>query len=237
MPANPTDTAPQAALLAIHDVMPHTLDEVVEIIRLCQAQQLQPLTLLVVPGLPWQPAQLATLKALAAEGHSLAGHGWLHRVARIRGIKHRLHSLFISRNVAEHLACDSAGIARLITACHAWFAEQGLPSPSLYVPPAWAMGRIARAELQRLPFRRYETLHGLYDADSNHFHPLPVIGFEADTAWRVPPLRLANAINTWRARRGPLRIAIHPHDLQYQLAQTLRNWLARPLQCLDYADI
>ncbi len=237
MPNVPVNTAPRPALVSIHDVMPETLAAVVAASKRCQAIGIHPMTLLVVPGLAWTPTELATLKALTNDGYVLAGHGWQHHVDRIRGWRHRLHSRLLSRNVAEHLALDRIGIERLLYQCFAWFDDKHLPQPSLYVPPAWAMGSIPRSTLQTIPFRWYEYLHGVYDSAHDRWHRLGVLGFEADVIWRKPLLRAANAFSAWISGHAPLRISIHPHDFELFMAKQLQRWLSRPLHCMNYDDL
>lgn len=210
------------ALISIHDVMPETLSQVSRILELLERGGAPVATLLVVPGRAWTPSALAQLRALQSRGYELAGHGWRHRVERYGGIHHRLHSLLISRDVAEHLALDSAGIEQLIARCFAWFADHDLPAPRLYVPPAWALGRLASAKLTELPFRQYELLGGVVEASNGRMRRLPLTGYEADAGTRASALRLWNQINRQRARRRRwLRIAIHPNDLGLPLADSL----------------
>ncbi|MQX35380.1 polysaccharide deacetylase family protein [Roseospira navarrensis] len=212
-------------ILSIHDVMPGTLEPVGDLLAVLDRHGAGPVDLLVVPGLDWRPDQIRTLQGWADAGHRLAGHGWRHRVDRVRGLKHRLHSLLLSRDVAEHLALDADGIADLIDRCHAWFGAHDLPVSDLYVPPAWALGAIPRRDLAALPFARYEVFTGFIDGRSGRWHPVPMIGFEADTVWRAGPVRVWNTLNREHARfcRTPLRVAIHPHDLSYRLGGTLRR--------------
>ena len=92
------------ALVSIHDVMPSTMDDVVDLLELCDQQGIVNVTLLVVPGLAWSPAQLTQLAAWYAEGRELAGHGWVHKCSRIKTLRHQLHSRVLSRDVAEHLS-------------------------------------------------------------------------------------------------------------------------------------
>jgi predicted deacetylase len=97
-----------------------------------------------------------------------------------------------------------------------------LPAPSLYVPPAWAMGRISRAGLRKLPFRYYETISGVYDAQADRFIRLPLLGFEADTRIRATALKLSNVLNRRLANaHRELRFAIHPTDFELYLARDL----------------
>lgn len=188
-------------------------------------------TLFIVPGSGWDEAGLARVREWHAQGWTLAGHGWEHRAVPPRTLYHRLHSLILSRDCAEHLSLETDAVAALIGRCFAWFDAHGLAAPRLYVPPAWALGRISRARLRELPFHLYESLSGVYDAESDRFRRLPLVGFEADTALRVPVLRAANAANVamHRVLRKPLRISIHPFDLDLRLAGDV----VRLLSCCD----
>ena len=214
-------------LVSVHDVMPETLGKVVDIVRTLEEGGHGPATLLVVPGRAWQAAHLDTLRRFVAAGHTLAGHGWRHQIRGYRSLSHRLHGLLISRNVAEHLEHDAAGIRALIRDCRSWFDEHKLPAPELYVPPAWAMGRIHKQQLHGLGFRYFEYLSGIYDAKSGDMRRIPLQGFEADTRFRAAFLRLSNSVNRTLAQRsGMLRVAIHPSDPDLFLADDLARCLA-----------
>ncbi|WP_206054911.1 hypothetical protein [Nitrosococcus wardiae] len=105
---------------------------------------------------------VAAAKFLSSLEFCIAGHGWSHRVERIGGLRHCLHSLLLSRKAGEHLALEDEDndIAHLIARCHAWFQDHRLGSPDLYVPPAWAMGRLKWERLRSFPFRYYEVFGG-----------------------------------------------------------------------------
>lgn len=215
-------------IISIHDLMPDTLDQVRGIIGFMASRGLPPACLLVCPGTGWNDEQIEQLAEWEGQGHELAGHGWRHQVASIRGMRHRIHSALLSRRAAEHLALDSTQCTDLIESCFDWFGRHGLRPPNLYVPPAWAMGPVRGDQLRRLPFRFYELLSGVYDSENDDFTHLPVVGFEADTAVRAFSLRCLNAVNLVVARccRRPLRIAIHPFDLHHRLESQLRNILS-----------
>jgi predicted deacetylase len=218
--------------------MPETLAQTGEILERLHAAGLHLATLLVVPGRDWQAGDLDELRGFCDAGAELAGHGWKHRADTPRDLKHRLHSLLISRNAAEHLSLTTEEITALIRRCHAWFAAHTLPQPDLYVPPAWAMGRLPRATLGRLPFRRYETLAGIYDAPAQAFTPSPMVGYETDTWLRALPVRAWNALN--RAAAGgriPLRVAIHPQDFGLKLADDLRRLIDAGGHALSYRQL
>ncbi|MDX1502572.1 MAG: polysaccharide deacetylase family protein [Thermoanaerobaculia bacterium] len=237
-PRRPPDPPGLTILVSLHDVMPSTLSRVGEILSLLDRLDVRPVTLLVVPGAGWGDDDLERLRELEDRGHPLAGHGWRHRAARVRGLRHRLHAALLSRTVAEHLALDAAEIARLIERCHGWFGEHGLGPPELYVPPAWAMGTISRKRLARLPFRRYELLGGVLDAATGRILRLPLAGFEADTPARAAFLRLWNRLNRGLSSpRRPLRVAIHPGDLLLPLEASLRDLLRSSRTCLGYDEL
>lgn len=220
------------ALISIHDVMPDTLDRTQDIIQRLRDHGHTDITLLVVPGRDWSSDDVARLARWAGEGIELAAHGWQHRAKRIRGLWHRLHSRLISRDAAEHLSLNGEEIAALMRDSAQWFARQGLPLPTTYVPPAWALGAISREQLSALPFRQIEVTWGIIDAESGHLQPLPLVGFEADTWLRAAFLRHWNRFQVWRARRTGrhLRIGIHPYDPELLLAAELDGLIAEPWQ-------
>lgn len=227
------------AILSLHDVMPETFPEVEEVLDYARRNGIPPMTLLVVPGRDWSPDQLNRLRELAENGHELAAHGWLHQVTVRKCFYHRLHSALLSRNVAEHLSRDSMGIAALIHRSHRWFADNDLPLPSLYVPPAWALGRLENEDLKQLPFEKIEVLRGFLFPSSQKHLSLPMVGFEADTRVRAAAVRTWNALQRLQHQLSnrPLRIGLHPHDLNLKLARDLRALLASPFDFRTAADI
>ena len=239
MPAAPSESlvAPRA-LVSIHDVMPETREQVSRILALLP-QSPQAVTLLVVPGRNWQTADLDWLHQLQQQGYPLAGHGWLHRCDPPISLYHRVHSLLLSRRVAEHLSLSASGIDTLIRNCHQWFLDQGLQPCELYVPPAWAMGAISRAQLADMPFRLFETLTGVFDARAQRMHSLPLAGFEADTPLREWFLRGVNHVNWRRACHTgqPLRLGIHPDDLSLRLGHRVIPMSEAVSASLTYPDM
>ncbi len=225
----------RAALFSIHDVMPSTLDATEAIAERLADAGISKVTLLVVPDTGWDAAAIDRLRTLRDNGANLAGHGWRHRVRGIRDFRHWLHSVFISRDVAEHLALDRSGVIKLMQDCYDWFSEKDLGEPDLYVPPAWAMGRARREDLDMLPYRRFETLYGVYDSDARRFQRTPMIGFEADTPFRAFVCRLWNRLNL-RSTRQPLRFSIHPGDPELLLGEDLERLLRQQWTDLYYTD-
>ncbi len=226
----------KTAVVSIHDVMPETLGRVTEIIRVLERLTVFPVTLLIVPGREWSKSDINNLKSFQAAGYELAGHGLQHRTLKKTSNWHRLHGLLISRNDAEHLSLSTQAIAGCIHDCYRWFNAVGLAAPLLYVPPAWAMGRMPKKALNTLPFRLYETQWGVYDSNAGISVRMPVAGYMADTRLRAKALKITNLINRWLFFT-PLRIAIHPKDLSLPMARDLKLHLAQTHSFLSYSDI
>jgi predicted deacetylase len=224
------------ALISVHDVFPDTMPRVERIVADLRGRGHDGLTLLVTPGLDWHPAGIERLRRWQSEGIELAAHGWCHEARAIRRPFHRMHAAVISRNAAEHLALEEDGIISLMQAAHGWFADHGLHEPTTYVPPAWALGRIGRSALARLPYRRIEVTRGLIHPVSGALQKVPLVGFEADTPVRAAVLRRWNRVQVWSARRSgsALRIAIHPYDPELRLADDLRRMIAGRWRSLRY---
>ncbi len=215
---------PPAAVVSVHDVTPSKLEAVLRILDLLEAEDVTLVTLLVVPGLGWDAPGLHRLRELARRGYGLAGHGWEHHAPAPASLHHRVHAGLISRNQAEHLSRTRADVRDRVRRCHEWFGLAGLPRPELYVPPAWALGALTRSDLAQLPFRWYEVLPGFVEARSSKLTAVPLVGFEADTQGRQVALAAANRLNMFLGRRcaRPVRIAIHPDDLELRLGSSLR---------------
>jgi predicted deacetylase len=235
----PTGAALPEIILSIHDVSSRSLPSVQEILAILTPRQVQHCTLLVIPGSGWTPPTLDILRDLQRRGCILAGHGWCHRSIAPRNLYHRLHSRVASREVAEHLSRQPRELKSLIQRCYEWFAVTQLPPPELYVAPAWAMGALEKSMLNRLPFSMVEYATGVYHTGCNIYQPLPLVGFEADTALRALLLRGWNRINYAIACRSgrPLRVAVHPFDLRFGLAGQLRSMLIRHRHCRNYTDL
>lgn len=216
----------RTALVSVHDVMPETFFRVREIVRYLEARGVFPFTLLVVPGKAWTTRQVDRLCVWQEGGAELAGHGWRHRAKTVRTLGHRLHAKAFSRDEAEHLSLSPKESAGILQRCHDWFVRTELRPPDLYVPPAWAMGRVPAKHLQILPFSFYETLGGVYNARTGERRHMPVTGYMADTPLRAVLLKGINALGLG-LRSAAIRIAVHPDDLHLPLRRDLNRHLAR----------
>jgi len=214
-------------LVSLHDVMPRTLDAVEEQLRLLAGVGVPRVTLLVVPGRDWGVGELDRLLAWREAGHELAGHGWRHRARHVLGLKHRVYAALVSRSAAEHLALEPSEILALLRRNHTWFVDHGLGAPDLYVPPAWALGRLPVAAYAEAGFSLVEDLRGVHDLRSGRRHVVPAVGFEAINRWRALVLKGSNAGNRLLGRgRGLLRLALHPRDLRLFLHEDVEKALA-----------
>ncbi len=229
------------ALVSIHDLMPETMDQVETILVWLKERSVPPATLLIVPGKPWSVSQIDRLRKLADHGHTLAAHGWHHHT-HPRKLYHRIHARLISRNVAEHLDLDSQNVLGLLHRSREWFRQNALPLPDFYVPPAWALGSISPADLAAAPFQMIETTRGilfLSGVQKPRFEKLPLTGYEADTSLREFFLRHWNSSQARKAirTRKPLRISIHPNDLQLHLTNQLDQQIRNVKQFIDYTSL
>ncbi len=197
------------------------------------------ITLLVVPGKEWRSGDIRWLQALAQSGYPLAGHGWSHQSPTPRSLYHRLHSLLLSRRAAEHLSQNEGELKARVSLCHHWFNRHDLPSPDLYVPPAWANGKLDWMNWDQRPFRLLETLHGVADLQTGSRNPLPLTGYEADTPLRALFLSGFNHLSIQCAQRQqrPLRIGLHPYDLNYPLAAQALRHIAAVKNFRSYASL
>ncbi len=218
--------------------MPETIERVKELLAWLQTNTVPPVALLVVPGKRWSEAEIEWLRQLADRGHELVAHGWSHQTIPIK-IRHRLHALLISRNVAEHLALESDEVFELMNRAANWFVQNKLPAPITYVPPAWALGPLKTKDWSRLPYRIIENTSGVIHAQEGRKTKLPLTGFEADNWMREIFLRHWNDWQTGiSAKSGKiLRISIHPDDRQLRLADQMSELISLPSIFHSYRDL
>jgi predicted deacetylase len=225
------------ALISIHDVMPGTMTEVAELLKICRSSGVQQVTLLVVPGLDWQSEQIDQLRQWQKSGCELAAHGWVHRCVTNKSLWHRVHSLILSRDVAEHLSLEPDDVIELMHKSGNWFVENGFDQPSLYVPPAWALGKVSKRAMRSCGYSQVETLSGVVFPKSGQTKRLPLVGFEADTFTREHALRVFNGVALKMPTTKPLRVSIHPYDHKLRLGKNLRTVLQRCTEALSYSEI
>ncbi|MGC6506478.1 MAG: polysaccharide deacetylase family protein [Coraliomargaritaceae bacterium] len=226
------------ALVSIHDCMPETMDRVEALLDWLGERGVPPVALLIVPGKDWSTDGLKRLRQFAQLGHELVAHGWSH-YTEPRRLFHRIHSTLISRNVAEHLDLDADGVFDLMQRSAGWFTENNLTAPETYVPPSWALGIIRKNAFQQLPYKIIETTRGVIYTRNEKRMTLPLTGFEADTAIREAFLSRWNKyqMNTAMRTEKPLRISIHPDDLQLRLTDQMETLIKNTDEFISYRDL
>lgn len=224
-------------ILSIHDVMPSTLKQVARIIDQVPVSLRANIMLLVVPGLDWQPKDIDKLRQWSSMGMALAGHGWFHQTSDIKSIWHKVHSMLVSRDVAEHLSLTASSELQLMQRNREWFAQHNLPVCDWYVPPAWAFGRLPVKQRSLSGYRYFESTFFVYDGQLDAHHFLPMIGYEADTKLRKYGVKIWNSANRFLGRWRPIRMGIHPHDLDLMLAEDLLADLQRLSNVEGYKQV
>ena len=213
------------AYISIHDVGPESLNQVENIIsRLSSKFDMNKLSILVIPGLNWEKKHINKIKSWQNNGIKIAAHGWLHKSKKIKTIYHKFHSIIISAKCAEHLSINRQDINNIVSNSYNWFIENDFQSPYLYVPPAWALGKIKRTDLNKLNFTHFECTTGFIH--NNKYHFLPLIGFEEKFLWKSLLRRFFNSFNFMLASfTGVVRIAIHPNDFNLYLKKDIEKYL------------
>jgi len=224
--------------ISIHDVSPKNLDKIIFIINhLNKKHNIKKITLLVIPGLDWNDEQIAIFKEWENnENIELASHGWIHESSPIKNIYHYLHSKLISDDCAEHLSLSKSSIIKLMNNSYSWFVDKGLTPPTLYVPPAWALGNINKKDLLKVPFSEVETTSGVYI--NNKFIFIPLIGFETKNYFRFIIVKISNFINYLLYHIfGLIRIAIHPNDFKLLLRKDIDKYLSEVTTSFQFNEI
>ncbi len=224
------------SIISIHDVMPHTLNNIKKIIKILEKNKCNPATLLVVPGRNWSENDINFLKIIQEDGYEIAGHGWYHETKNISTLYHKFHSAFISRNVAEHLSLSNKEIIILMDNCFKWFEKNQFQQPITYIPPAWALGKITNKDIFNSPYKIIETLSGIYFKEK--FTRMPLVGYETDNLFRVVSVSFLNFISEKISKytNTPLRISIHPNDFSYPLKSKLEKILKSDRKFFGYRD-
>ena len=212
--------------ISIHDVTPKNLENIEKIIFLLNNKfNINKICILVIPGLHWDQNQINKLKVWQNQGIEIAAHGWQHVSQSNKSIYHKIHSLIISKNCAEHLSKDASDIINLIHKSYDWFISNGFKKPLLYVPPAWALGNITKKDLSELKFSYFECTTGLIFNQKYIF--IPLIGFEEKNFIMALIRKFFNGLNYFMAYfTGIIRIAIHPDDFNLYLKKDISKYLS-----------
>lgn len=223
------------AVITLHDVMPGRLDEIEYCLGRLDEAGIQQCYLLVVPGRSWSVADHRRLITWADKGHILVAHGWYHQAKTVSGLYHKLHSLVLSKDVAEHMALAEDEVIGLMQRSRDWFDSHGYPSPDYYVPPAWALGKISAGRLGETGFTYVETTSSIFHLPSRQRRRLPLLGFETDHRLQAHLLGLSNLVNLQLTKlmsyislgTPVIRFSLHPADYKLLLAPTIDRYLSQ----------
>jgi len=224
--------------ISIHDVAPSNLNRINEIINyLSDRHSINKITLLIIPGLPWEEEQINKLtKWQNTNRIELAAHGWIHKSKSSKNILHFLHSKLISDDCAEHLSRSKEEIIKIMNDSFSWFNDNGLKSPTLYVPPAWAMGELTKKDIESLPFNEVEVTSGVFI--NSKFNFIPLIGFETKTYLSFLILKILNKFNyILYMFYGKIRIAIHPDDFNLLLKKDIDKYLQKVTDTFQFSEL
>ena len=181
---------------------------------------------LIIPGLNWKKNQIRRLKKWQNRGIEIGAHGWKHLASTNKSFYHKIHSIIISRNCAEHLSMNKQDIIKLMNNSYEWFINNGFKKPKLYVPPAWALGNVSKEELHQLKFKYFECTTGMIHNKKYKF--LPLLGFEEKTFIGSKIRKIFNLFNFIMASFiGVIRIAIHPNDFKLYLKHDIKKYLSK----------
>ena len=117
-----------------------------------------------------------------------------------------------------------------------WFNDNGLKSPTLYVPPAWALGELTKKDIESLPFNEVEVTSGVFI--SSKFNFIPLIGFEAKTYLSFLMLKILNRLNyILYMFYGKIIIAIHPDDFNLLLKKDIDKYLRKATDTFRFNEL
>jgi predicted deacetylase len=214
-----------ARLLEIHDVCPEHFDHVAGLVNRFARTAVRAV-LAIIPGRPWQAKQIRQLQIWGDEGHELALHGYTHATGPLCTPVNRLHQAMFSRLAGENLGLSREVIVSRAHRGVAWFARHRLGAPRLYIPPAWVLGAALPEDFAKLGITVVERLLGFVDVKSGTLSAWPVVGFEADNAFRAVALKLWNAAAQMAGSPlGRYRVVVHPRDAQLRLRSSLEHHL------------
>ncbi len=207
-----------ALLVSLHDVAPATLPE-----ARCWLDELDvrgvPATVLVVPG-PWRrptlvqdDATVTWLRAAVARDHEVALHGWDHGRCSSARVEQRAAGRFLARGADEFIGLDRVQAAARIAAGRRVLADADL-EPTGFTPPGWLASRGTVQAAGELGLRYLTSQRGVLDLRRAHRHDIVALSNRVGGWGERAGAGLLERLAPVLARRGGVRIALHPDDLR-----------------------
>jgi len=217
--------------IEIHDVAPATWPRCMALLERLDAIGVCCATLLVVPfyhrsvALDRSPAFVDQIAKRIARGDEVALHGYVHldETAPPRTVRGFVERRVLTRREGEFAAVDADDARHRVERALGIWHRTGWAIGG-FVPPAWLLGRDARAALTNDSPFDYIALRG-------GIVTLPAAGWvSTDLLWYSPTSAARRCLSrVWielaRARASPvrlLRVALHPQDADVR--SVLDHW-------------
>ncbi len=219
---------PKSLIISLHDVTTSNYAKVHRQIEALAALDIHQTSLLVVPHFHGQEKLQEDkilckwLLELQGEGHEIVLHGWEHRVANRKSqIVNRkspftwfYENLYTSRE-AEFLNLDYQEARTRIGKGLAMFRDLGLNARG-FIAPAWLMNPNVERAAKDHGLIYTNTISKLIHLPSGQNYPTRSCVWSTRALWRRALSQSWNAILFQRlASVDPLRISLHPNDLDY----------------------
>jgi predicted deacetylase len=206
---------------SLHDVATATAEPSRRWMEFLEARGMR-VSMLVVPG-PWRgcgPLDLdwslgAWLRSRQSAGHDIAQHGWSHAEpsTTARGLAARTAARIAARGCAEFWHLDRSEADRRLALGRAVMTTVGL-TVSGFVAPGWLMSPESRAAIAAAGFRYTTTHTTVSDLVTGRVRTCSVLSQRPASSIAGFGAAATRHIAEWQVRRGrPLRIAVHPSDL------------------------
>lgn len=231
-------------IVSLHDVSPFHVHSVQrqmnELVRL----GVKRMSLLVIPchrdtgSLDHHPALAGWLRRWQEEGHEIVLHGWRHALPKEppetsgrRRLRQWFYEELYTAREAEFFALNRASALRLVEQGLSAFSAHGLRAQG-FVAPAWLLNPQVEEALRDAGLLYTTTRTEIVHLPSRTRFPATSCVWSTRAAWRRNASLLWNALLARRlASREPMRVGIHPTDLDFPEVWTqIRRIVAAALE-------
>jgi predicted deacetylase len=212
--------AADSVVVSLHDVAPCTQRVTTTIISELSAHGVRVCSVLVVPDyhhegpLAKHREFVTWLRALEADGHEIAIHGYFHErpPQKREPLRDKFMTRFYTQNEGEFYDLDYEEALRRITTARDEFRALGL-KPRGFIAPAWLLGNEAEQAVRDADFEYTTRLRTVCDLRSESTFSARTLVYSVHSSWRRALSRGWNATLFRLLKTKPLlRISIHPPD-------------------------